>query len=282
MARQPDRPAPTRDAALRVRELQAEWQQQARAVPLAHAVEGALWARFRAATDAVFAQRGAALDAREAELAANLAAREALVQRLLEVDGNTPEAAARRRLAEAEREWREGVDVPRGAVAGIEARFRAAREAALQHLSGHEEVRWQAHCDALEARLAGGAEAEPTLAAAHADASSKASPDREPESRNADPHEPALDELLLQLEAALNVSVAPEWQAARRDLKLRALKDTLEGRNPRPSTPPAEWLAAALRPRGLSEVQRERLRAVIAALRQAPPGALRLLAPRDV
>ena len=88
--------------------------------------------------------------------------------------------------------------------------------------------------------------------------------------------------MLLQLEAALNVSVAPEWQAARRDLKLRALKDTLEGRNPRPATPPADCLPAALRQKGLTDVQRERLRAVIAALRQAPPGALRLLAPRDV
>ena len=69
----------SRDAIPRVRELQAEWQQHARTLPLARPVEGALWARFKAATDAVFAQREAAFSARDAELASNLAAREALL-----------------------------------------------------------------------------------------------------------------------------------------------------------------------------------------------------------
>ena len=40
----------TRDAVPRVRELQADWQQHARTLPLARGVEGALWARFKAAT----------------------------------------------------------------------------------------------------------------------------------------------------------------------------------------------------------------------------------------
>ncbi len=256
LARQPQ----SRDAAPRVRELQAEWQQQARTVPLMRAVESTLWARFKAATDAVFTQREAAFDARDAELAANMAAREALVQRLSELDGQTPEADIKRTLAEAEREWRLEVDVPRSAVAAIDAGYRAAHAAALQHLSNHEQGRWQAHCDALEARLGVGAPDEPALP------------------------EPAMNELLLQLEAALNVSVAPEWQAARRELKLRALKDALEGRNAQASGPtqPAEWLATALRQSGMTDVQRERLRAVLAALRQAPPGELRSMAPRTV
>jgi hypothetical protein len=256
LARQPQ----SRDAAPRVRELQAEWQQQARTVPLMRAIETALWARFKAATDAGVAQREAAFDARDAELAVNLAAREALVQRLAALDGGTPEADIKRTVAEAEREWRLEVDVPRAAVATIDARYRAAHAAALQHLSGHEQLRWQAQCDALEARLEVNTSDEPAL----------------PESE--------LNDLLLQLESALNVSVAPEWQAARRELKLRALKDTLEGRHAKASGPtqPAEWLATALRQSAMTEVQRARLRAVLAALREAPPGELRSIAPRVI
>ncbi|MEO6033430.1 MAG: DUF349 domain-containing protein [Burkholderiaceae bacterium] len=276
------RSPPVRDATLRVRELRSEWQQQARTVPLARAAEAALWARFKAATDAVFAQREAVFEARHAELAANLVAREALLQRLSKLDRNTPEAEIRCGLADAEVEWRQDVDVPRGAVAGIEARFRAAREAALALLRDHEESRWQAHCDALEARLGARTDAEAPRADAEARSDAHGSSDGEPDSRSPEPQEPAVDELLLQLEAALNVSVAPEWQAARRDLKLRALKDTLEGRSAGNPVQPAAWLATALRQRGLTDVQRERLRAVIGALRQAPPGALRSMAPRDV
>ncbi|HEY0857136.1 MAG TPA: hypothetical protein VGE16_08770, partial [Albitalea sp.] len=86
----------------------------------------------------------------------------------------------------------------------------------------------------------------------------------------------ALDEALLQLEAVLDLPTAPEWQAARRELKLRALKDTLEGRASAPSGPArhAEWLASALRQVGATPAQRVRLHAIISALRQAPPGSL--------
>ncbi len=91
-----------------------------------------------------------------------------------------------------------------------------------------------------------------------------------------------MDELLLQLEAALDLPSAPEWLAARRDLKLRAMKDALEGRgapNPGPARP-AEWFAAALRQSGTTAAQRERLHALIAVLRRAPPGSLASPTPR--
>jgi hypothetical protein len=62
------------ESARLVRTLQADWQEQARRLPLARGVENELWNRFKAATDAVFVQRDAAFAARDAELAANLAA----------------------------------------------------------------------------------------------------------------------------------------------------------------------------------------------------------------
>ncbi|MGZ5798896.1 MAG: hypothetical protein ACXWJG_18445, partial [Caldimonas sp.] len=82
--------------------------------------------------------------------------------------------------------------------------------------------------------------------------------------------------LLLQLEAAFQLESPPDFAAARRELKLRALKAALEGRQPAGPAPlaPDELLAAALGRAALDAVQRERLRRVIAALRdRGPTGA---------
>ena len=280
----------SRDAIPRVRELQAEWQQHARTLPLARAVEGALWSRFKAATDAVFAQREAAFSARDAELATNLAAREALLASLSAIDLDaTPVADMQRALGEADRAWRQAVEVPRAAVNSLETRFREARAALAQAIADSAQKRWQAQCDMLTAKLAlceeresaatdvsDGADRWAALAALPAlwekPLAQRWSAGPEPGPLLAS----AVDELLLQLEAAFDLPVTPELQAARRDMKLRALKDTLEGRAT-PSRDPATqrdaWFAAALRQSGTTFAQQQRLRAVIAALRQAPPSS---------
>ena len=87
---------------------------------------------------------------------------------------------------------------------------------------------------------------------------------------------PAVDELLLQLETALDLPVTPERLDERRRHKLRALKDALEGRAAaRQVAPaPAAGLLELLRQGGLGAEQRDRLHAIVAALRRAPPGAL--------
>jgi hypothetical protein len=85
-----------------------------------------------------------------------------------------------------------------------------------------------------------------------------------------------VDDRLLRLEAALDLPTTPESQAARLNLKLRAMKDALEGRGAPKQGPTeqADWLAAVLRQRCLTVPQRERLNALVAALRQAPAGSL--------
>jgi hypothetical protein len=282
-----------RDALPRLRELQAEWQQHALALPLARAAENALWTRFKAATDALFAQREAAFSARDAELAAKLAAREALLARLSALTRDTPVAEIERALGEADRAWRQAVELPRGTAAAVDARFREARAAALQCLSSQAQQRWQADIDTLAAKLALCEERESATAGDDADLAARwaaqgalpAPWEQALAQRWSQPAGPgplpeaAFDELLLQLEAALELPATPQWQAARRELKLRALKDTLEGRASAPSGPArqAEWLAAALRQRGATAPQRERLHALLAALRHAAPGSL--LAP---
>jgi exonuclease SbcC len=282
-----------RDATQRVRELQADWQQHARMLPLTRAVEGALWARFKAATDAVFAQREAAFNARDVELAANLAAREALLERLSSLSADSGEAEVQRTLADVDRAWRDPMELPGVAAGAIDARFRGARAAAMHTLAEASRRRWESQCDTLLIRLVL-CEQRETAAAAAASSSAaegdlasrwaahdalppawqKALEPRWSQAAAVGPlSEAAMGDVLLQLEAALDLPATSEQQAARRDLKLRALKATLEGRGApalEPAAQRAQWLAAALRQGLPTAEQGERLRALIAVLRQSP------------
>ena len=272
-----------------VRELQAAWQDNARRLPLPRGLEGALWARFKAATDAVFAQREAAFAARDAEAHAHLAEREALLQQLLALNADSAPSDIEHTVAAVDRAWRQGSELPRGAAEALEARFRTARATATGWLAAAFRQRWQAHCDALARRVAlceqredGDADTA-TLAARWAETDSlpaawrQALAQRWAAAQGAGPLDAAtLDTLLLRLENALAVPSAPEWQAARQQLKLLALKDTMEGRTPVATGPreQALWLQAVVRQARLQPTQRQRLHAVLAALRQATPGAL--------
>ena len=277
-----------RDATQRVRELQAEWQQHARLLPLARAAEGALWARFKAATDAVFVQREAAFNARDAELATNLAAREAQLARLSSLTADSSEAEVQRTLAEVDRDWRQPVELPGASAGAIDARFRSARGAAAQWLAEGAHRRWQARCDALLADLLRCEERE-AASVGEGDLASawvphealpavwgKALEERWSQPAKSGPlSEAAMGDLLLQLEAALELPATAEQQAARRDLKLRALKDALEGRGARtvdPLAQRAQWLSAAVRQRAPTAAQAQRLRTVIAVLRKSSGG----------
>ncbi|KNZ33047.1 MAG: hypothetical protein AD742_08770 [Methylibium sp. NZG] len=307
-----------RDIVGRVRDLQEQWQHQARSLPLARQAENALWAEFKAATDAVFAQRDAVFHARDAELLANQAGREALIGRLEALTEQTPAAEFKRTLADVDAQWRQPVDVPRQQVAPLDARFRHARQAAQDILAGSAQrarrVRFDALlekltlCEQLEALGAvRDASSVPTVAhrpdvpdvpdvsavpavahalAAPADlatrwaAAAPLQPAWEqaitarwqqagaPPSKAAASAGPgALDGVLLQLEAALNLASPADLQAARRDMKLRAMKAALEGRNTTPAPSVEALTQAALRHAHPTSPQRERLHAVIKALR---------------
>jgi hypothetical protein len=80
------------------------------------------------------------------------------------------------------------------------------------------------------------------------------------------------DELLLQLEAAWGLESPPAFESARRALKLQAMKAALETRRPAAApASPAQGLTELLRRTALDAVQRERLDAVVAALRRRGP-----------
>lgn len=250
-----------------LRALQAEWQEHARSLPLPRGVENALWTRLRAATDSVFALRDAAAAARDAEQAAEVAEREALIQRLQALHAHTPATQIESTLGDVDRAWHQAPALlPRATGQALEIRYRDARAVASGLAATAVRLRWQAQVDAWMATL--------QAAACAASVSTAAGPAAQPDAH-------LMDDLLLQLEVALDLPAAPELRAARQQLKLRALKEAMEGRTPPPNgpAPSAGWLAALLHEPALDDLQRQRLLALLTALRDAEPGTLGLAAP---
>lgn len=295
----------TRDAVAKIRELQSEWQQHAKALPLARGVENALWAEFRAATDALFKQRDAEHSAREAEWKTNQAAREALIARLGELDQDIAPDEIERTIAAVDREWRSAGEAPRSEASRLEEKFRVARAAASQLVAKCKERAWHATCDALLAKLALCDSVEKPV-----EAGSEAAPSADSEARwsalpalpaaweqalqvrfkaglarqagaNAgtpgeeSPADGSFDALLLQIESALDIASPQAFQAARRDLKLRAMKDALEGRQPvSANRVDVDKLIVTALGRPLRDaVQLQRLRAIVEGLRSTPSPA---------
>ena len=278
----------------RVRELQAEWQQQAAALPLARAVENALWGRFKAGIDLVFEARDAVFHARDAEFKAHAAERTALIERLVAVPADAAPAELKRTLAEVDAQWQRAGPAPRSDAAALDARFRSARDAVRELLATHAQRHWHATCDALLAKLAlcealenqtSSAQTRATLELRWAEQAVLPALWEQALARRAAlngvaqgdgaPPGASTDELLLQLEAAFELESPPAFQGARRVLKLQAMKAALEGRSSAvpASLSPDQWLAAALGRGALDATQRERLGQVIKALRSRGPGS---------
>ncbi len=278
------------DLVVGVRALQAEWQQQAKALPLSRADEQALWADFKAAIDAAFAAREAVYSAREAEIEAHAAERSALIERLRAGVGDSP-PTQRRLLAEVDEAWRRCGPAPRARAATLDAGFRAARDALSQSLEGSQQRAWRATCDALDAKLslcqageqgrAGGT--DPDVASTTAAWSTlpllpepleSALRRRAGLAPSSSPVKaPDVDGLLLDVEIAWNLPTPPAFESARRARKLLAMKLSLEGR--RAALPqglaPVAAMAMLLACADLDEAQRERLAAVLANWRLQGP-----------
>jgi DNA repair protein SbcC/Rad50 len=279
-----------RDAIDKVRALQAQWRDQAKALPLARREENRLWSEFKEATDAVFVRRDATRAARKTEADGAVKAREAIIDGLLALsaaDSKRGAAEIKAALASAETAWRACPEVPRPQAAVLAARYRAAREAAAKRLGNIAGQAVQARFDALAAAVAlclereAAVEAAPDLETRWGALEGMPDPwKRAMEGRfrgapapRADPGEAALPDTLLNLEVACGIDSPSQFLAARQQLKIRALKDTLEGRRGRTSGPAdiERWLleaAAAPRP---DELSRGRLERIIGAVRARPP-----------
>lgn len=278
---------PGRDLVGQARELQARWQQHAQSKPLARADEQALWAEFKGAIDAAFAAREAAFKARDAELLAHAAERVALIERLEAVAADATPEQLKRTLAEVDAAWRRAGNAARPDAPALEARFQRARDALVRALGTSAQRGWQVSCDALLAKLALCDEAEAAAGASSAELESRwSSLPTLPEpfeqalrqriglgdaAARGDDQPPGLssDELLLRIEAAWGLPSPPAFEAARRTLKLQAMKAALETRRSAgPETPPRRLLAELLRRARPEPAQRERIDSVLAALRR--------------
>jgi DNA repair protein SbcC/Rad50 len=281
--------AHARDVIAKVRELQAEWQREAKAMPLARNVENAVWTAFKAATDAVFTQRDAAFNARDAELKASKTVREELIAKVAALNESTPVADIKRTLMETDTAWRKAGEAPRAEATKLDSQFRAAREAAQKLIASSAQRIWDAKCDALNAKLALCVELENTAAAENVDeryaaisalpnvweqalatrlARAKSGTATTSDLSSAVKMQEAQKLTLLQLESALDIASPAQFQAARRDLKLRAMKMAMEGKASADANPGVDKLTAdALGFSHLDAASRERLSAILVALR---------------
>jgi hypothetical protein len=276
-----------RDSIDRVRELQAQWQMQAKALPLARAAETALWADFKAAVDAVFGARDEAFSAREAQFKAGSAERLALIEHLDSMAEEATPSELKRTIADVETKWQRAAPAQRQDAAGLETRFHAARERLRERIGSHARRQWLIACDALAAKLALCMEREAGAGvdlsqrwATHAvlpPAWEQALAKRaglldKPVISDAHAAVPT-DTLLLQLEMALQLSTPEAHQAARREMKLLAMKAALEGKLVPQAAPlqPGQALAALLSRSALDTAQSERRAAVLAAVREGGP-----------
>ena len=295
-----------RDIVNKVRKLQTEWQAVAKGQPLPRRDENALWGVFKTATDSIFKARDAARAAADAELGAAQKAREDIIGQLQALAQGTIAADIKRAMAESDTAWRASAAAPKAVAAKLDARYRAARDAVTRRLGELAAVASQARYDALIAKMALCDERErlldaedsngtvPEDVAVSLEARWNAIEDfpeawrskldarfagvglsaAAPAAKSGKSAAETLPDLLLNLEVSCGLESPAEFQADRQLLKLRALKDAMEGRQNTATTASdiERWLldaAAYARP---DETSRERLAKIVAAVRVRRPG----------
>lgn len=290
-----------RDVVDRARQLQTQWQSVAKALPLPRSDENALWAAFKSATDAVFTARDASRFAKEAESNAQLAAREEIIERLASFTSSDSASDIKRALADAGGAWRSAAGLPKPLQTKLDARYDAARNALTRRIGELSARAAEGRFDALIAAIAlcherevandlgrsiGEAEAAdlhtrwtalthlPNTWKAALDgrframaAPSENSPSAQPLDN---PSAVALLDALLNLEVACDIDSPADFLAARKQLRMRALKAAMEGRQG-PAIAAADierWLLeAASYPRPDAQ-SRERLAKIISVIRR--------------
>jgi exonuclease SbcC len=141
--------ATERDMPSRVKELQARWQAQARAIVLAQRDERPLWERFRTACNAAFEARTGARKESEKRRHEQHRTFEALCERLEQSarSSDTDDAQLRSVRRDLQEQWKKAIAEHGPAPAALEARFRAAGSSVEDSLRGRaragEAARWQ-------------------------------------------------------------------------------------------------------------------------------------------
>jgi len=295
-----------RDAPSQVKAIQARWQENAKAMPLAQRDERALWEDLRAACDAVFEARHVKRkeedDRRHAGRRALDETCEQLEQLAHRTDGDEQEI--RRSLRETQEQWKQRVgrsDVP----PGLESRFRNAARAVETMLSARARSReaavWQTLaakerlCEELDRMAGANLEAEavagqaaaaterwaalPAVAAgwekklvARRDAALRALSDPAAAGEHAArivQGRASRHDGLLELEMLLKLDSPPELQAQRLALQVKQLKERFSSAATGGARTPGDLLLAWCAQPGVADAQeRQRCERIFSALEQ--------------
>uniref|UniRef100_UPI0035CA228D DUF349 domain-containing protein n=1 Tax=uncultured Amnibacterium sp. TaxID=1631851 RepID=UPI0035CA228D len=130
------------------RDLLDEWKRAGRA---GKRVDDALWARFRAAGDAVYAAKADEQAAQDAEYGGNLTAKLALLDEAEPLLTATDAQSARTRLTAIQRRWDAAGKVPREQIRQVEDRLRKIE----QHVASLEQDHWRRTDPETKARSEG-------------------------------------------------------------------------------------------------------------------------------
>lgn len=130
------------------RNLLDEWKTVGRA---SRKLDDQLWARFKAAGDALYAAKAAEIALQDEAYAENLAAKQELLAEAEQLLNETDRVAARKRLTALQLKWDEVGRVPREALRDIEGRLRKIED----HVKGLEDAHWRATNPETKARSEG-------------------------------------------------------------------------------------------------------------------------------
>ena len=143
-----------RGAPSQVKAIQAKWQEQAKALPLAQHDERALWEQFRAACDAVFSTRQTKRKEEDNRKHEHRRALEDICVQLeqLALEQNKDDQVIRRGLRELQEQWKKKFGGSDPALRGIESRFKDAKTAVEAAVSARARSREAAVWQTLAAK----------------------------------------------------------------------------------------------------------------------------------
>jgi hypothetical protein len=293
-----------RDAPAQVKAIQAQWRAQAKELMLSQRDERALWEQFRAACDAVFQARDAK---RLQEDVLKREARGALENICLQLEQlalatDKQEQDLRRGLRELQEQWTRGVRTSDSVLRGLESRFRNAKMAMEAALSARARARetevWrilaakERLCDELDRRLCSG-EGTADAPAVHAqwtaltslpaawekamvgrrDAALRALADEAVAPAHVIRIERGAElrrEMLLELELLFSLECPVEFQAQRRALQLKRLRERFQGPATSGANTAGERLIAWCAQPGVADASdRQRCERVFSAMERA-------------
>ncbi len=294
-----------RDAPSQVKAIQARWQEQAKAMPLAQRDERVLWEELRAACDAVFNARHAKRRDEDDRRQVTRRALEEVCAQLEQLAQRTDSSDSdlRRALRDMQEQWKQQVGRSEAPPPGVEARFRNAGKAVEAMVSARARSREAAVWKTLAAKerlcedldLLSSSNAEPADAASKAtatlerwtalpalpakwearmiarrDAASRALSDAAAAVEHAariDKGSGSRHEQLLELEMLLKLDSPPELQAQRLALQVKQLKERFSSAASASVNTPGELLLSWCAQPGLADARaRQRCEQIFAAM----------------